>query len=223
MDKIKIKSYIEKLLKNYFPDNLNINLNNFFSANLYKKMSYCFKNIHRKYYNGDINKFDLFNGDHLCILFYLCSIEAYENKKINLAKKFFLLNKIINGIDLFYEVRLPKIFLFIPLKGINSRGFANSVKASAATLAEETNNASWEHYFAYVNLNRATHDIKEGTISPWLVLNTKAGKEMLTKMNDEQLTIVEPYIDPQFWKRRFKSLPADTELVKDVVKEAKIL
>jgi uroporphyrinogen-III decarboxylase len=85
------------------------------------------------------------------------------------------------------------------------------------------NNAQWEHYFAYVNLNRATHDIKEGTISPWLVLNTKAGKEMLTKMNDEQLAIVEPYIDPQFWMRRFKALPADVELVKDVIKEAKIL
>ena len=37
---------------------------------------------------------------------------------------------------------LPNTFLLIPLKGINSRGFANSVKASAATLAEETNNAS---------------------------------------------------------------------------------
>lgn len=112
MDKIKIESYIEKLLKNYFPDNLNINLNNFFSENLYKKISHCFKNIHRKYYNGDINKFDLFNADHLCIFFYLCSVEAYKYKKINLAKKFFLLNKIINGIDLFYEVKLPKIFLF---------------------------------------------------------------------------------------------------------------
>jgi hypothetical protein len=42
-------------------------------------------------------------------------------------------------------------------------------------------------------------------------------------MNDEQLEIVSPMIDPQFWVRRFKALPADTELVKDVIKEAKIL
>jgi hypothetical protein len=46
---------------------------------------------------------------------------------------------------------------------------------------------------------------------------------MLQKMNDEQLEIVGPVVDPQFWIRRFKSLPADTELVKDVIKEAKIL
>lgn len=87
----------------------------------------------------------------------------------------------------------------------------------------EKNSAQWEHYFAYVNLNRATHDIKEGLISPWLVLNTKSGKDMLKRMNDEQLEIIGPVIDPQFWIRRFQSLPADTELVKDLVKEAKIL
>jgi hypothetical protein len=87
----------------------------------------------------------------------------------------------------------------------------------------DTNSAPWEHYFQYVNLNRATHDIKEGLISPWLILNTKSGKELLQRMNDEQLEIVGPIVDPQFWIRRFKSLPADVELIKDVVKEAKIL
>jgi len=87
----------------------------------------------------------------------------------------------------------------------------------------DSNNSPWEHYFAYVNLNRATHDIKEGLVSPWVLLNTKSGKDMLRRMNDEQLAIVGPIIDPQFWMRRFKNLPADTELVKDVIKEAKIL
>jgi hypothetical protein len=87
----------------------------------------------------------------------------------------------------------------------------------------DENKSTWEHYFAYVNLNRATHDIKEGLISPWILLNTKSGKDMLQRMNDEQLSIISPVIDPQFWSRRFKSLPADVELVKDVIKEAKIL
>lgn len=87
----------------------------------------------------------------------------------------------------------------------------------------DNNSAPWEHYFQYVNLNRATHDIKEGLVSPWMVLNTKSGKDMLKRMNDEQLEIIGPVIDPQFWLRRFKALPADVELIKDVVKEGKIL
>lgn len=87
----------------------------------------------------------------------------------------------------------------------------------------DKNDAPWEHYFAYVNLNRATHDIREGLVSPWLLLNTKEGKNLLTKMNDEQLAIISQIIDPQFWLKKFRSYPADLELVRDIVKEAKIL
>ena len=99
-----------------------------------------------------------------------------------------------------------------------------AIQRSIQTMMDwaDNNSASWEHYFAYVNLNRATHDIKEGLISPWLVLNTKAGKDMLKRMNDEQLEIIGSVIDPQYWMRRFKNLPADLELVKDIIKEAKI-
>lgn len=86
----------------------------------------------------------------------------------------------------------------------------------------EKNSSAWEHYFAYVNLNRATHDIKEGLISPWILLNSKSGKAMLKKMNDEQLTIVAPVIDPSYWLKRFKTYPADHQLVKDIIQEAKI-
>jgi len=82
--------------------------------------------------------------------------------------------------------------------------------------------ASWNHYFSYVNLNRATHDIRDGKISPWLLLNSKTGKEMLKKLNDEQLEIIGPTINPQYWVKRFKNLPADVELVKEVIAEAKI-
>ena len=100
-----------------------------------------------------------------------------------------------------------------------------AIQRTIQTMMEwgEKNNSPWEHYFAYVNLNRATHDINEGLISPWVILNTREGKEMLRKMNDEQLAIISPIIDPQFWMKRFKTLPADLELVKDIIKEAKIL
>jgi hypothetical protein len=100
-----------------------------------------------------------------------------------------------------------------------------AIQRSISTMMEwgDKNQSPWQHYFAYVNLNRAVHDIKEGFISPWLLLNTKSGKSMLTRFNDEQLDIVGPIIDPQYWMRRFKALPADTELVKDIINEAEIL
>lgn len=100
-----------------------------------------------------------------------------------------------------------------------------AIQRSIKTMMDwsDSNAAPWEHYFQYANLNRAAHDVKEGLVSPWLVLNTKSGKDMLKRMNDEQLEIIASVIDPQHWIRRFKSLPADVELVKDIIKEAKIL
>ena len=86
----------------------------------------------------------------------------------------------------------------------------------------EENSAQWEHYFLYVNLNRATKHIKEGVISPWIILNCKSGRQMLTKLNNEQIEIVSPMLDPDHWSRRFKNAPGDLELVKEVIKEAKV-
>jgi hypothetical protein len=86
----------------------------------------------------------------------------------------------------------------------------------------EDNNAQWNHYFLYVSLSRACYDIKDGKVSPWLVLNSTNGKDMLKKFSDEQLNAVTNIIDPQFWLTKFKKLPADTELVKQVVKESNL-
>jgi hypothetical protein len=86
----------------------------------------------------------------------------------------------------------------------------------------DDNNAQWNHYFLYVSLSRACYDIKDGKISPWLVLNSTSGKAMLQKFNDEQLNAVSSMIDPPFWVGRFKKLPADVEFVKEVIKESGI-
>jgi hypothetical protein len=86
----------------------------------------------------------------------------------------------------------------------------------------ETNKSQWNHYFHYVSLSRATFDIKDGKVSPWIILNCKSGKEMLSKFSDDQLASIGTTIDPQFWMNKFKKLPADVELVRQVVKESNL-
>jgi hypothetical protein len=86
----------------------------------------------------------------------------------------------------------------------------------------DDNNANWNQYFLYVNANRATYDIRDGKVSPWLILNSANGKSMLKKFNDEQLDSISTTINPQFWLSKFKKLPADVELVKQVIKQSNI-
>ncbi len=83
----------------------------------------------------------------------------------------------------------------------------------------DKNQSVWHHYFAYVSLSRATFDIKDGKISPWVVLNCKTGRDMLKKFNDEQLSAINSVMDVPFWLNKFKKIPADVEIVKDVVRE----
>jgi len=83
-------------------------------------------------------------------------------------------------------------------------------------------NAPWNDYFKYASLNRVVMDIKDGKVSPWLILNCKTGKAMMKRFNDEQLQIVYPIMDPSHWALRFKRLPADVEMVKEVTKEANL-
>lgn len=84
------------------------------------------------------------------------------------------------------------------------------------------NNSTWDHYFKYVSTNRATYDIKDGKISPWLLLNSNSGKQLLTSMSDEQLSSISNVIDPEVWVKKFKKQREDVALVKDVVKEANL-
>lgn len=83
----------------------------------------------------------------------------------------------------------------------------------------DKNNSSWNHYFNYASLSRATFDIKDGKVSPWIVLNCKSGREMLKKFNDEQLTAINAVMDVPYWLGKFKKVPADVEIVKEVVRE----
>jgi hypothetical protein len=99
-----------------------------------------------------------------------------------------------------------------------------ALQRSIATMMDwaDNNNSQWNHYFKYVSLNRSVYDIKDGKISPWIVLNCESGRGMLSKFNDEQLNIIFEIMNPDFWSKRFRTYPADLNLVKQVVDEGSL-
>jgi hypothetical protein len=108
---------------------------------------------------------------------------------------------------------------------IQKEGVETALERSVTTMMEwasDQEDAPWNHYFYYVSLNRAVWHIKDGKISPWLLLNCKSGKEMLSKFNDEQLNMIFHIVDPSHWALRFKRQPKDVDLVREVVKESNL-
>ena len=82
----------------------------------------------------------------------------------------------------------------------------------------DNNNTQWNLYFTNVSVNRAVYDIKDGKVSPWVILNSPTGKQMLTSFGDEQLSSISSIIDPQVWVKKFKSQTFDVQLIKEIVK-----
>lgn len=130
---------------------------------------------------------------------------------------------VTSGVKLDHWAR-EELYEKYALELILKESVETAVERSIKTMMEwgDDKEARWEDYFNYVSLNRATQDIKDGKVSPWLILNSRTGKEMLSKFNDEQLQIVFHVMNPQHWALRFKRSIADVELVKEISQKAGI-
>lgn len=118
--------------------------------------------------------------------------------------------------DELYEQYLYEMLKVEPVESAVQRSIASMIEWG------ELNSAEYQHYFKYVNLNRSVHDIKDGRISCWVLLNCKSGKELLNNLSDEQIEIITPALDMVYWVKKFKEKPEDVELVREICKEAGI-
>lgn len=124
-------------------------------------------------------------------------------------------------LDNWCKDKLYESYLYNTLK---TEPVESAVQRSLQSMIEwaDDNQAHFAHYFKYASLNRAVHDILNGRISLWVVLNSNSGKTMIKNMSDEQLNIIAPAFDLPHWLKKFKDLPADVALVKEICKEVGI-
>jgi hypothetical protein len=70
------------------------------------------------------------------------------------------------------------------------------------------------------NNNAMAYAISAGRISPWIIYNCESGQKFLSELDETQIAMVWPYIDADFWMRKFKDHPADQEYAKDILQKA---
>jgi hypothetical protein len=70
--------------------------------------------------------------------------------------------------------------------------------------------------FNNIGQNKTCHMIIKGEISPWLLYNSDSGTEFLSGLNESQIQIIYPMIDPPYWEGKF-------EINKDSVNQVKNL
>lgn len=72
----------------------------------------------------------------------------------------------------------------------------------------------------YGNTNVICHAITTGKISPWCVYNSASGVEFLESLTEDQIGMIWPYIESDFWQKKFHDYPADVEYAKEMLKQA---
>ena len=112
----QLENYIENQLTHFFPDNTTDwqEAIKACCSKALERLEYCFHSIPGKYYQSNGKPvFNHMNADHYAMFLYFLSHEAYLSGNIPLAEKAFYLNKALNGLDLFYSVKMPDIFILV--------------------------------------------------------------------------------------------------------------
>ncbi|WP_281661963.1 hypothetical protein [Microvirgula aerodenitrificans] len=115
----QLQAYVLDLVRFNFPDGYQVPCA---LAPLHEKalarLEHCFSHIHRKYYREEGEQgavlFDHLNGDHFAsYLYFLANTIWRETGDCELPTRLFYLNKRMHGLDLFYSVAMPDIFLLV--------------------------------------------------------------------------------------------------------------
>ena len=111
-----LQSYILDLVRHHFPDGYHpaYPVEPFMERAL-QRVEYCFSQINRKYYReGNEILFNHLNSDHFAsYLYFLGNTVWLETQDTEFPTRLFYLNKVMHGLDLFYSVAMPDIFLLI--------------------------------------------------------------------------------------------------------------
>lgn len=97
---------------------------NSLAGGVVERLEKCFAPNPNKYYssNGE-TYFNPFHSGQYCIYLYFLSNEVWKKGNNLLADKIYYLNKVMNGLDLFYQVELPEYFtLDHPVGSVIGRG-----------------------------------------------------------------------------------------------------
>lgn len=115
IEKSALINYLSKQLELFYPDGVVVKDGLIhIMPTVIERMDYCFSHINKKYYIEDGQScFNHLNADHYAMFLYFVSNEAWRQNLILIATKAFLLNKALHGIDVFYSISLPNIFLFV--------------------------------------------------------------------------------------------------------------
>ena len=119
------------------------------------RLEHCFSHVANKYFfDGERAVFSHLHGDQYAMWLYLLANELHrQGGPASTCSKLFLLNKALHGLDAFYEVELPSVFLLVhPLGTVLGRGNYNDFFVAYQRCGVGSNNDVYPTFGRHVTL-----------------------------------------------------------------------
>lgn len=115
LNSARLVEYVFAQLNHFYPDQISIDRIADIFPEALRRLEICINSVKLWEYG----QFNHLHSTQYCIFLYQLSRVAYENGlSSEICTKLFLLNKGLNGIDLFYEIEMPEIFFIGHTVGI---------------------------------------------------------------------------------------------------------
>jgi hypothetical protein len=88
--------------------------------------------------------------------------------------------------------------------------------------ANERPERHWTNFFREVEPALAAQWIKSGRVSPWVLMVAASAADLLTRMSDEQIGVVNTAVDPAFWEKMIEKHRAEVDQIRQIMAEAGI-
>lgn len=80
----------------------------------------------------------------------------------------------------------------------------------------------WTNFFREVSPVLATHWIRHGRISPWVLYTASSANDLFSRMSEEQINLITQAVEPKFWQAKFASDPETVGVIREILDEAGI-
>lgn len=97
-----------------------------------------------------------------------------------------------------------------------ARDTVDRAREQAQQWSETTGNPARD-YLRFGNANAVCYAVVTGRVSAWILYNTDSGLEFLARLRDEHVAMVWPWIDTDFWQKRFQDFPTDAAWVRETL------
>ena len=98
----------------------------------------------------------------------------------------------------------------------SARDVIDRAREQAQEWSESTGNPARD-YLRFGNVNAVCYAVSSARVSAWILYNTDSGLEFLSRLRDEHVAMIWPWIDADFWQKRFQDFPADAAWVRETL------